>query len=121
MIFSSNETFTIQLGVTEEEYDNAVKDTFKSLELDESVAEKYLVFYKAQDDSTKELLRYIHPITMANLLKNENRNADEINFEELGFSFLYSISVREDRVKEVLDAYTKFFKKVLENKTNIIN
>lgn len=110
MIKASNDLFTIQLGMEESDYEDFVIKTFKENNIPDEIIKKYFKIYKLQSSKTKDLLRYIHPISLVKVIQEDNLDKDKFEF-----SFLYSIFANEDKSADIVQEYKDFFERLKMN------
>ena len=107
MIFVGNDTVYIQVGLEEDDYIDAIKQIMEEEKYDSELIERVINLYKTQSVRDKEIIRYIHPKSFINILKNKN-------VEDMDVSFIYSISIKDPMKEKFLTTLMKFSNSVKE-------
>lgn len=116
MLKACDDWMTIQLGLSEVDFEKSIRAYFEqTYELKDVDYNKYIEIYNSQSDEGKMIMRYISPITFLNAIKGRINNDNSC---EVDINFIYSIEValnKSSRVvgtinninREILDIYQK--------------
>lgn len=112
MLKACDDWLSIQLGLSEVNFEETIKAYFEQTEeLKDADYKKYINIYNSQSDEGKMIMRFVSPITFLNAIKG---NINKDNSCEVDINFIYSIEVAQNKSSRVVGTINNINHEILD-------
>lgn len=112
MLKACDDWLSIQLGLSEVNFEETIKAYFEQTEeLKDVDYKKYIEIYNSQSDEGKMIMRFVSPITFLNAIKGK---INKDNSCEVDINFIYSIEVAQNKSSRVIGTINNINREILD-------